>query len=85
MDNHGLAVMTSGWGERKEDGVEEYTIDGLKNQPKEKDEWPQQEEFHLTGFDDDLFDVSKKQRRQGFFLEAWEGSKKSSESVVSHS
>ena len=65
MDNHGtcLAVMTSGWGERKEDGVEEYTIDGLKNQPKEKDEWPQQEEFHLTGFDYDLFEQKTEETR----------------------
>lgn len=49
-----------------------YTIDGHKNGPKEKDESPQQdvsEEFHLTGFDDDVpmrtrQKLSRRQRRQ---------------------
>ena len=65
----------SGKCEGREDGDEKYTIDGPKNGPKEKDECPQQdvsEEFHLTGFDDDLFNVpmrtrqklTRKQRRQ---------------------
>ena len=57
----------SGECERKEDGVEEYTIDGPKNGPKEKDECPHQdvlEEFHLTGFDDDLFNVPMRTRQK---------------------